>query len=151
MLVDLDVSPMIDMTDDEKIDVVAAPHPEKVQARIYGAGEMIKFSKDKVLLLHSSSPRKQAAALVSGMKPCWIPHWRTLCRLRRAGVLSDQGGKGRTARLYAHLQPRFCGRQQAHRHVRYADVSGSERDTRGVYQRGGCGGRIIRRLRHNGL
>ena len=33
----------------------------------------------------------------------------------------------------------------------YADVSGSERDTHGVYQRGSCGGRIIRCLRHNGL
>ena len=38
---------------------------------------MIKFSKDKVLLLHRLIAWKQAAVSVSGMKPCWIPHWRT--------------------------------------------------------------------------
>ena len=52
MLVDLDVSPMIDMTDDEKIDVVAARILKKYKPAFYGACQMIKFSKDKVLLLH---------------------------------------------------------------------------------------------------
>lgn len=72
---------------------------------------MIRFSKIRCCCSTSSSPRKQAAVSVSGMKPCWIPHWRMpLSALTgRSSILPRR--KGRTARLYAHLQPRFCGRQ----------------------------------------
>lgn len=113
---------------------------------------MIKFSKDKELLLHKLIAQETGGSIV----------FRDEALLDSAleNAFAGFGGqefyptkeeKGRTARPYAHLQPRFCGRQQAHRYVRYADISGSERDTHGVYQRGSCGGRIIRCLRHNGL
>ena len=113
---------------------------------------MIKFSKDKVLLLHrliaeetgGSIGVRDEALLDSALE-------NAFAGFGEQEFYPTKEEKGARLGYNAHLQPRFCGRQQAHRYVRYADVSGSERDTHGVYQRGGCGGRIIRRLRHNGL
>ena len=51
MLVDLDNSPLIDMTDDEKVNFVAARILKKYKPAFMELA-MIKFSKEKVLLLH---------------------------------------------------------------------------------------------------
>ena len=96
---------------------------------------MIRFSKDKVLLLHKliaqetggSIGLRDEALLDSALE-------NAFAGFDGQEFYPTKGEKGARARLYAHLQPRFCGRQQAHRYVRYADVSGSERDTHGVYQ-----------------
>ena len=95
---------------------------------------MIKFSKDKVLLLHKLIAQETGGSI--GLRD------EALLDSALENAFAGFDGQefyptkeeGRTARLYAHLQPRFCGRQQAHRYVRYADVSGSERDTHGVHQ-----------------
>ena len=51
MLVDLDNSPLIDMTEREDR-LCDGKNFKEIQARVYGVGKMIKFSKEKVLLLH---------------------------------------------------------------------------------------------------
>ena len=73
---------------------------------------MIKFSKDKVLLLHKliaqetggSIGLRNEALLDSALE-------NAFAGFDGQEFYPTKGGKGRTARLYAHLQPRFCGRQ----------------------------------------
>ncbi len=74
---------------------------------------MIKFSKEKVLLLHRLIAEETGRALASGMRLCWSPRWGM--------SFSGFGGqefyptkeekKGARLGLCTHLQPCLRGWQ----------------------------------------
>ena len=105
---------------------------------------MIKFSKDKVLLLHRLIAEETGGSI--GV--------RDEALLDSALENAFAGFDGQEFYPTKEEKGARLGYTLISNHAfvdGYADISGSERDTHGVYQRGGCGGRIIRCLRHNGL
>ena len=97
---------------------------------------MIKFSKEKVLLLHQLIAQETGGSI--GVRD------EGLLESALESVFATFGGqelyptkeeKGGKARLYADRKPRFCGRQQTDRHVCHADLSGSQRHPFGLHQR----------------
>ena len=113
---------------------------------------MIKFSKDKVLLLHrliaeetgGSIGVRDEALLDSALENAFAGFGEQ----EFYPTKEEKGARLGYTLISNHAFVDGNKRIGMYVMLTFLEVNG---DTHGVYQRGGCGGRIIRRLRHNGL